>query len=74
VLTILALAANCERTFSELSNMLGTRRLQIKPELLNALQCLKSWRRLGLKTLAGGHITAKIAVVQAYLSRHDFEL
>jgi hypothetical protein len=74
VLTIPALAANCKRTFSELSNMLGTRRLQIKPKLLNALQCLKSWRQLGLKTPAGGHTTAKIAAVQAYLSRHDFEL
>ena len=42
VLTIPASAADCKRTFSELSNMLGTRRLQIKPKLLNALQCLKS--------------------------------
>jgi len=74
VLTIPASAADCERTFSELGDMLGTRRLQMKPELLNALQCLKSWRRLGLKTPAGGHTTAEIAAVQAHLSRHDFEL
>lgn len=72
VLTIPASAADCERTFSELGNMLGTRRLQIKPELLNALQCLKSWRQLGLKTPAGGHTIAEIAAVQDYLSKYDY--
>jgi hypothetical protein len=44
VLTIPASAADCERTFSKLGDMLGTRRLRMKPELINALQCLKSWR------------------------------
>jgi hypothetical protein len=39
VLTIPASAANCERTFSELRDMLGTRRLRVKPELITALQC-----------------------------------
>jgi hypothetical protein len=42
VLTIPAAAADCERTFSELSNMLGTRRLHMKLELISALQSLKS--------------------------------
>ncbi|KAG9381867.1 Hce2 domain containing protein [Pyrenophora tritici-repentis] len=39
-------AADCERTFSELGDMLGTRRLHMKPELISALQSLKSWKRL----------------------------
>ncbi|KAG9383570.1 Dimer-Tnp-hAT domain containing protein [Pyrenophora tritici-repentis] len=38
VLTIPAAAADCERTFSELGDMLGTRRLHMKPELISALQ------------------------------------
>jgi hypothetical protein len=42
VLTIPASAADCERTFSELEYMLGTRRLRVKPELITALQCLKA--------------------------------
>ncbi|KAA8617711.1 Dimer-Tnp-hAT domain-containing protein [Pyrenophora tritici-repentis] len=46
VLTIPAAAADCERTFSELGDMLGTRRLHMKPELISALQSLKSWKRL----------------------------
>ncbi|KAG9375994.1 hypothetical protein A1F94_013260 [Pyrenophora tritici-repentis] len=42
-------AADCERTFSELGDMLGTRRLHMKPELISALQSLKSWKRLGIQ-------------------------
>ena len=49
VLTIPAAAADCERTFSELGDMLGTRRLHMKPELVSALQSLKSWKRLGIQ-------------------------
>ncbi|KAA8618996.1 Dimer-Tnp-hAT domain-containing protein [Pyrenophora tritici-repentis] len=49
VLTIPAAAADCERTFSELGDMLGTRRLHMKPELISALQSLKSWKRLANK-------------------------
>jgi hypothetical protein len=49
VLTIPAAAAACERTFSELSDLLGTRRLRVKPELLAALQSLKSWKRIGIQ-------------------------
>jgi hypothetical protein len=40
--TIPAAAADCERTFSELSDLLGTRRLCVKPELPAALQSLES--------------------------------
>ncbi|KAA8614974.1 Dimer-Tnp-hAT domain-containing protein [Pyrenophora tritici-repentis] len=51
VLTIPAAAADCERTFSELGDMLGTRRLHMKPELISALQSLKSWKRLALSRI-----------------------
>jgi hypothetical protein len=70
VLTIPASAADCERTFSELGDMLGTRRLRMKPELITALQCLKSWRRIGLKTPKPGHTADELATVQAYLGSH----
>lgn len=52
IMTILAAAADCERQFSELGDMLGTRRLQMKAELIAALQSLKSWKRIGIKPLA----------------------
>jgi hypothetical protein len=51
VLTIPAAAADYERTFSKLSNMLGTRRLYIKLELVSALQSLKSWKRLSIQPI-----------------------
>jgi hypothetical protein len=37
-----AAAADCERTFNELSHLQGTRRLCVKPELPAALQSLES--------------------------------
>jgi hypothetical protein len=49
VLTIPAAATDCERTFSECGDLLGTRRLQLKPDLLAALQSLKSWKRIGIQ-------------------------
>jgi hypothetical protein len=58
-----ASAADCERTFSELGDMLGTRRLRMKVELITALQCLKSWRRAGLNTTKLGHTTDELANV-----------
>ncbi|KAI1512328.1 Dimer-Tnp-hAT dimerization containing protein [Pyrenophora tritici-repentis] len=64
VLTIPAAAADCERTFSELGDMLGTRRLHMKPELISALQSLKSWKRLA--TLLG---TADERLYLAYAER-----
>lgn len=44
-----ASSADCERTFSELGDLLGVRRLHMKPDLLSALQSITSWRRIGLK-------------------------
>ena len=72
MLTIPTAAADCERTFSELGDMLGTRRLRMKPELITALQCLKIWRRIGLKTPKEGHTVEEIVAIQAYLSNHEF--
>ena len=51
ILSILASTKDYERTFSELGDMLGTRRLQMKPELIAALQCLKSWKRVGINQI-----------------------
>lgn len=48
-LSIPASATDCERTFSELGDLLEKRRLHMKPDLLSALQSLRSWKRLGLK-------------------------
>ncbi|KAI1511990.1 Cytochrome P450 [Pyrenophora tritici-repentis] len=78
VLTIPAAAADCERTFSELGDMLGTRRLHMKPELISALQSLKSWKRLGIQpttTSASGLARTlseeEISKVQEHLSQFD---
>jgi len=78
VLTIPASATDCERTFSELGDMLGTRRLWMKPELIAALQCLKSWKRVGIKpsiasSLSGiGALTADdIAQIQEQFNQSD---
>ena len=49
ILSIPASSADCERTFSELGDLLGTRRLRMNAKLLSALQCLRSWKRIGLK-------------------------
>jgi hypothetical protein len=62
-LTIPASVADCERMFSELGDMLGTRRQRMKVEWITALQCLKSWRRAGLNTTKLGHTTDELANV-----------
>ncbi|CAE7034396.1 hypothetical protein PTTW11_05423 [Pyrenophora teres f. teres] len=71
-------AADYERTFSELGDMLGTRRLHMKPELISALQSLKSWKRLGIQpttTSASGLARTlseeEISKVQEHLSQFD---
>lgn len=72
VLTIPASAADCERTFSELGDMLGTRRLRMKPELINALQCIKSWKRAGITSTGGpGYSEDEIARIQAQLTQFE---
>jgi hypothetical protein len=49
IYSIPAASADCERIFSELGDLLSVRRLNMKPELLSALQSIRSWRRIGLK-------------------------
>jgi hypothetical protein len=78
VLTIPAVAADCERSFSELRDMLGTRRLYIKPELVSALQSLKSWKRLSIQPtttsalgLARTLSEEEISKIQEQLSQFD---
>jgi hypothetical protein len=71
ILTIPASAADCERTFSEFGDMLGMWRLRMKVELITALQCLKSWRQIGLKTPKPGHTADELAAVQAYLGNFE---
>lgn len=48
IFSIPAAAADCERTFSELADLLDVRRLRMKPDLLSALQSLRSWKRVGI--------------------------
>lgn len=79
VLTIPAAASDCERTFSELGDMLGSRRLRMKPELIAALQSLKSWKRIGIQlptTSTSGPIQAlsvdEIMEIQERLSQFDY--
>ena len=49
ILSIPASSADCERTFSELGDLLGVRRLRMLPDLLSALQSLRSWKRIGIQ-------------------------
>ncbi|KAF2848328.1 MFS general substrate transporter [Plenodomus tracheiphilus IPT5] len=78
VLTIPAAAADCERTFSELGDMLGTRRLHMKPELVSALQSLKSWKRVGIQpvTTSGSSLACtlseeEVSKIQEQLSQFN---
>jgi hypothetical protein len=48
VLSIPASSCECERLFSELSDLLEPRRRTIKPQLLAAIQCVRRWQRAGL--------------------------
>lgn len=60
IYSIPASSADCERTFSELGDLLGTRRLHIKVELMAALQCLKSWKRTGIKLPSSSPLTIEL--------------
>ncbi|OCK77565.1 hypothetical protein K432DRAFT_303905, partial [Lepidopterella palustris CBS 459.81] len=42
IYSIPAFLADCERVFSEFGNLLGVRRLNMKPELLGTLQSIGS--------------------------------
>jgi hypothetical protein len=46
-MSIPALSCNCERMFSELSDLLEPRRRAISPELLAAIQFVRRWQKAG---------------------------
>jgi hypothetical protein len=46
IMTILAAVVDFERTFSELSDLFGTRRLHMKPGLLTTLHIIKNWKAM----------------------------
>ena len=50
-LDILSIPAStdCERTFSELGDLLGVRSLRMHPDVLSFLQSLRSWKRVGIQ-------------------------
>jgi hypothetical protein len=47
ILTIPASSCECERVFSEIGDLLAPRRRKISPQLLAALQCIRTWKRTG---------------------------
>ncbi|OCK94536.1 uncharacterized protein K441DRAFT_659860, partial [Cenococcum geophilum 1.58] len=49
ILTILAISDNCEPALSEAGNLLELRRLRLRPDLITALQCNRSYKRIGFK-------------------------
>jgi hypothetical protein len=46
-MTIPALSCDCERVFSELRNLLESKRRGIGPQLLAAIQMVRAWRKAG---------------------------
>jgi hAT family C-terminal dimerisation region len=47
ILSIPATSCDCERAFSELGDMLAPRRSRMKPDVIAALQCNRSFNRNG---------------------------
>jgi hypothetical protein len=47
ILTIPASSCKCERMFSELGDLLTPQRRKISPQLLAALQCIRTWKSTG---------------------------
>lgn len=54
VLSVPATSCDCERAFSELGDLLEPRRSKLKPEMIAALQCCKSYRKMGFKKASQG--------------------
>lgn len=50
ILSIPASSCECERMFSELSDLLEPRRRNLGPQLLAALQCIRAWIRIRMTT------------------------
>jgi len=51
ILTILATSDDCERAFCEASNLLEPRLSKLRPNIIAALQCNRSYLRMGFKDL-----------------------
>ena len=49
ILTILAISDDCERAFSEAGDLLEPRRLRLRPDIIAALQCNRSYKKMGFK-------------------------
>jgi hypothetical protein len=64
VLSIPASSCECERMFSELSDLLEPRRQAIQPQLLAAIQCVRRWQKSGL---GDDEMAAKAALSDADL-------
>jgi hypothetical protein len=54
ILTIPASSCDCERMFSELSDLLEPKRRNMGPQLLAAIQLVRSWVRAGFKPPGAG--------------------
>ena len=49
VLSVPASSCDCERMFSELGDLLERKRRKISPQLLAAIQCIRSWLKAGFE-------------------------
>lgn len=52
VLSIPASSCYCERMFSETGDMMEPKRRKLNPQLLSAIQCVRSWGKAGFVNLA----------------------
>jgi hypothetical protein len=55
ILTIPASSCDCERMFSELGDLLEPKRRNMGPQLLAAIQLVRSWVRAGFKPPGAGN-------------------
>ena len=51
ILTILAISNDCKRAFSEAGDLLKPYFLKLRPNIITALQCNRSYLRMGFKDL-----------------------
>ena len=52
ILTILAISDDCERAFGEAGDLLEPCFSKLRPNIITALQCNRSYLRMGFKDLA----------------------
>jgi hypothetical protein len=67
VMSVPASSCDCERMFSELSDLLEPRRQGISPELLAAIQCVRRWQKAGYGTArASDHVVTDLQLEELY--------